>query len=140
MKILASGRRPCYTRITATYGDHHTRTPATDRHAAYWWPFFLWGSAMDVPIGTVLVALFSYGWVYDIFVIGRMNGIRARFHPLTALQVTVGVAVTLAGAWLADGECIQFVTLIACFAASGVPMIVGDIRRWYEVEEDARQH
>jgi len=51
-------------------------------------------------------------------------------HPLAAVEVVFGVFYTVGGAWLIDGNCIKLWTLLWCFVASGVPMIVGDVTRW----------
>ena len=85
-----------------------------------------------IELWVAMVILFAFGLVYETFVIDRMNTNGAKKHPLTAIQVSIGVLVTIGGAWLVDGDCMTVSTLLLCFAASGLPMTIGDIGRWYE--------
>jgi hypothetical protein len=71
----------------------------------------------------VLVVLAVAGAVYDRFVVDKIE----RLHPplgVTAWEVVGGVLFTLVGLlFLTDLE--TFILALMCFAASGIPMILG---------------
>ena len=96
---------------------------------------------MSVDLWIVLVSLFAFAWVYDLYVVTPMNHDGAKRHPLTAIQVVIGVGITLAGAYAAMWDCMTpewaVGVVVACFVASGTPMIIGDVRRWYEHERNS---
>lgn len=80
----------------------------------------------------VLVALALAAVLYDRFIV---DAIERRHPPLgvTAWEVVGGVLFTLAGfAFLAGIE--AFLLALLCFAASGIPMILGSRARHLERE------
>jgi hypothetical protein len=83
--------------------------------------------------GVILVALFWFGVAYNAWV----GDLRERKEGYTALLVVVGVIVTLLGAALINWQAALIV--FACFAASGLPMVLGDIQRTIKLREDAIQ-
>lgn len=85
-----------------------------------------------IDIWAGMLILFAFGLVYEIFVVDRMNRYESPRHPLMAFQVIVGVAVTIGVAWLVDGDCISLLTLFLCLAASGTPMTIGCVFRWWQ--------
>ncbi len=74
-------------------------------------------------VARVLLILAIAGAVYDRFVVDKIE----RLHPplgVTAWEVVGGVLFTLVGLlFLTDLE--TFILALLCFAASGVPMILG---------------
>ena len=78
----------------------------------------------------VLIVLAVAGFVYDRYVVDRIE----RLHPplgVTAWEVVGGVLFTLVGyAFLAGIE--AFLLALLCFAASGVPMILGSHGRHHD--------
>jgi Kef-type K+ transport system membrane component KefB len=78
---------------------------------------------------TIFLMLFFFGLAYNAFV--------AWLGPLkegyTALLVVVGVLVTLLGVALIDWRAAVLVG--GAFAASGTPMIIGDISRTIKARE-----
>lgn len=70
-----------------------------------------------------------YGLAYNSLV----NYLGERLHGYTALMVAGGVLVTLAGAAMISWQAAGLV--LACFVASGTPMILGDIARTVERRE-----
>ena len=74
---------------------------------------------------TILIGLFAFGLAYNWL----FNRARPKFtEPYTAEWVVVGTAATLAGAALAEPFTPSWV--LCCFAASGLPMAVGDAERF----------
>ena len=72
----------------------------------------------------VLLMLALGGVVYDRFVVDVIETRLAPGHGVTAYEVAGGVLYTLVGLmFLAGVE--TFVLALLCFAASGVPMIMG---------------
>lgn len=84
-----------------------------------------------IDIWAGMLILFAFGLVYEIFVVDSMNRYESPRHPLMAFQVMVGVSVTVGVAWLVDGNCMSLLTLFGCFAASGTPMTIGCVNRWW---------
>jgi hypothetical protein len=74
---------------------------------------------------TVLGGLFAFGCAYNY----AFNRSRPRLtEPYTAEWVIIGTAVTLGGAALAEPFTPGWV--LACFAASGLPMALWDAERF----------
>lgn len=82
-------------------------------------------------LGSVLFGLLMYGVVYNELV----QRLGKRKEGYTSLLVVAGVLVTLAGVSLISWQS-ALLTLCA-FAASGLPMVIGDIRRYVEAREKA---
>ena len=83
----------------------------------------------------IAVVLFVLSTIYDVLVIRRL----ARQHQMekwTWLTVVGGVGYTLAGFWLLDKKAAAQMFLLFC--ASGAPMSVGDLVRWWERERNGR--
>lgn len=74
----------------------------------------------------IMVALFAFGITYNI--IADWVSRQASDHGYAAFLVMGGVIVTLAGFAILVGLEIAGAAL-ACFAASGLPMIVGSVLR-----------
>lgn len=74
----------------------------------------------------VLAALFVFGIGYNLLVVWVYR--QAADHGYMAFLVVGGVIVTLAGFALLAGLEMALVAM-ACFAASGLPMIVGSVLR-----------
>jgi hypothetical protein len=85
-----------------------------------------------IQIVSILAALVIAGVVYDRYIVDIIE----RQHPplgVTAWEVVGGVLFTLAGfAFLAGLE--MFLLALLCFAASGIPMILGSRARHAKVE------
>lgn len=75
-------------------------------------------------IGLVLLALCLFGMIFATFVwfLGR------RKEGYTAFLVAGGVLVTLAGVAVIDWR--AAVLTLACFTASGTPMIIGSVAQY----------
>ena len=88
---------------------------------------------MEISAKSVIIifSLLAFGVVYNLFV--AWLGTRKRGY--TALLVAFGSAVTLAGVAAINLEA-AMITL-ACFVASGTPMILGDIQRYITAREHA---
>ena len=82
-------------------------------------------------IGAVLFGLFMYGWAYNAFV-GSMEG---RKDGYLAMLVAAGVGTTLVGVAVISWQAALLV--LVCFAASGIPMIIGEIARTIRKRERA---
>lgn len=79
-----------------------------------------------------LVALFLFGWLYNHAVQWlERNGYEDGF---TSLLVVGGTAVTLLGLAAIDPHAAMWA--IACFAASGTPMVLGSIWRYLQRRKD----
>lgn len=74
-------------------------------------------------IGAILGGLFFFGCCYNAL----MHAMGERKDGYTALFVAGGVLVTLTGLALVDWRCALLT--VTLFAASGLPMIVGDVYR-----------
>lgn len=84
-------------------------------------------------IGAVLAGLVMFGVAYNAW----MTKLGDAKEGYVALLVAGGCAVTLAGVAFVDLR--AAILTLACFAASGVPMIVGDIRRYVDRREAAKR-
>ena len=82
-------------------------------------------------IGSVLFGLFMYGCAYNAFV-GSLEG---RKDGYLAMLVAAGVGITLIGVAIISWQ--AAVLVLACFAASGIPMIIGEISRTIQKRERA---
>jgi hypothetical protein len=84
------------------------------------------GTALQ-DIARVMLMLFLCGVLYDRYVVDIIE----RIHPnpgVTAYEVVGGVAFTLIGFSLLVGL-ETFLLALLCFAASGIPMILGSHHR-----------
>lgn len=82
------------------------------------------GSALDWRlIGAIAAGLFFFGWSYNAL----MHALSERKDGYTALFVVGGVLVTLTGLALIDWRCALLA--VTLFAASGLPMVIGDMYR-----------
>lgn len=84
-------------------------------------------------IGAVLVGLALFGTLYNAWM-ARLGDAKEGY---VALLVAGGCAVTLVGAAIVDPRAAAWV--LVCFAASGVPMIIGDIKRYVDRREAAKR-
>jgi hypothetical protein len=90
------------------------------------------GGSLDAKlIATVLIGLFMTGWAYNSLI----EYLSDRIHGYTALTVVAGVLVTIGGMALVDWRAAAIA--LACFAASGTPMVIGDIARTVRRREKA---
>lgn len=89
----------------------------------------------DVVEIAVLVALFVTGLGYNKFVEYVQAQLPNR-HGVTAFLVVGGVMITLTGFLILAGLS-NYLLALKCFIASGVPMIVGSVKR-FNKEADRR--
>ena len=82
-------------------------------------------------IGSVLFGLFMFGCSFNALV----DYLKDRSDGYLAMLVTAGVGITLIGAAIISWQ--AAVLLLACFAASGIPMIIGEIARSIQMREKA---
>jgi hypothetical protein len=82
-------------------------------------------------IVSVLFALFFFGWAFNSLV----NWLGDRKDGYTSLLVVAGVLVTLGGVALIDWRAAGLA--LAGFAASGLPMVIGDVARTVAKREKA---
>jgi len=76
--------------------------------------------------GAVLVALVMFALAYNIL----MGILGERKEGYTSFFVAIGTVITLTGAFYATQfQPVPYWVMLACFAASGIPMIVGDVLR-----------
>lgn len=76
----------------------------------------------------VLLALVLAGYIYNALVVDNLaTHLPVRWRQ-TSIEVVVGVTFTLVGAGVLMGGQVMLL-LFLLFAASGIPMIVGDFRR-----------
>lgn len=90
-----------------------------------------WSNSAIIP---VLIGLLLFGITFAVIVY-RLDG---RHHGYTALLVVIGVGVTV----VASGFVIGWqpvIFLFLAFAASGAPMIAGDIYRAIKHREQAER-
>lgn len=87
-------------------------------------------------IGLVLAVLLLFGVFYDQAVAYMESKFYARGYM--AFLVAVGVMATLGGAAVLIGVQAAVLTL-ACFAASGLPMVIGSVRRYIIERERERR-
>jgi hypothetical protein len=83
-----------------------------------------------MPAWIVYVCLFALSWVHNEL-INLVHDETDGHNPWTAFFVVAGVLYTIAAAYLIDGEYINIWTLFFCYVASGTPMIIGDMVRYY---------
>jgi len=89
--------------------------------------------AIDMQVyGAVLFGLTMFGLAYNVW-IGWLGD---RKEGYTALLVMIGVAVTLIGVAIISWQ--SALLVLGAFAASGTPMIAGDIYRAVKAREDAK--
>jgi len=84
-------------------------------------------------IGAVLAGLVLFGTSYNAW----MTQLADRKEGYVALLVAGGVAMTLAGVAFLDLR--AALLALVCFAASGTPMIIGDILRYVDRRETAKR-
>lgn len=82
---------------------------------------------MEIRLICVMVGLFVVSVGYDRF-IGYVEG-RGHDRGYMAFIVALGVLYTLAGACIIIGW-LPALIVLACFAASGTPMIAGSVSRY----------
>lgn len=84
---------------------------------------------MGLKMGLTLLSLLLFGIVYN-WIVARME--RTGYEKCyVSLLVVIGVAVTGCGyGFVAGWE--HIVPLVACFVASGVPMIAGSVARYVQ--------
>ncbi len=82
-----------------------------------------------MPAWIVYVGLIAISWVHDE-IINLVNDATGGKSPWTAFFVVAGVLYTILAAYLIDGPQINVWTLLFCFAASGLPMTIGDVVRY----------
>jgi len=83
-----------------------------------------------VDLYIVLIGLFSISWPYNALT-DWVHVATKSASPWTSFLVVGGILYTIGGAVLVDGwATINVFTLLACFAASGLPMVVGDVLRY----------
>lgn len=91
------------------------------------------------PTVSILIGLFVFGLGYDVVI---EVGVRRKLtEGYTAILVVVGTLVTIGG--------IHFLSLywdtsaallaLAAFAASGLPMVAGDVGRYLKLREQERK-
>lgn len=83
----------------------------------------------------ILVALFVTGLGYNKFVEYVQAQLPDR-HGVTAFLVVGGVMITLTGFLILAGLS-NYLLALKCFIASGVPMIIGSVKR-FDREPDRR--
>jgi Na+/melibiose symporter-like transporter len=77
-------------------------------------------------LGAVLAALVMFGLAYNTLV----EILGERKEGYTGFFVAIGTVITLAGAfYVTQFHPAPIWVMLACFAASGIPMIVGDVLR-----------
>lgn len=82
-------------------------------------------------IGSILFGLFMFGIAFNYFV-DHLNGLKDGY---LSLLVVAGVGITLIGVAIISWQ--AAVLVLACFAASGIPMIIGEIARNIQMREKA---
>lgn len=92
-----------------------------------------WPKVESQLLVAVLGGLALFGLGYNRWVAKR----EAQGHDrgYLSLIVALGVAVTIAGYALLVASLAQALLLLACFVASGTPMIIGSIRRYVKARE-----
>lgn len=79
-------------------------------------------------LALVLAGLLCFGVLYNEIVVDNLAAHLPQKYRATSWEVVVGVLVTLIGIGALLGLETMLVCLL-CFAASGIPMILGDYRR-----------
>jgi hypothetical protein len=88
------------------------------------------GGSLDWKlIVTVLLGLVAFGFSYN----GLVDYLGERKDGYTAFMVVAGVLITLGGVAMIDWQAAAIA--LACFAASGTPMVLGDIARTVQRRE-----
>lgn len=77
---------------------------------------------------SVMIGLFLAGWLYNAVFVETLAKYIPFAYRRTSIEVVIGVTITLVGAGILYGAQTMLV-LFLLFAASGIPMIVGDFRR-----------
>jgi ACR3 family arsenite efflux pump ArsB len=72
-----------------------------------------------------------FGWAFNYFV----GSLEDRKDGYLAMLVAAGVGITLIGAAIISWQAAALV--LACFVASGIPMIIGEITRSIQKRERA---
>ena len=85
----------------------------------------------------VSLALVLFGLWYN-HEVGRMERDGAH-EGYVSLLVVIGVAVTVGGWIVVTGDLADGLLLLVCFAASGLPMIVGSIGRYLAARQQAQR-
>ena len=86
-------------------------------------------------LAAVLVGLAGFAVGFDQWVTRLID--RGYDHGFMSLIVTLGVAVVGVGFTIAVRSLVHGLVLLACFAAAGVPMIAGDVRRYVRARGEA---
>jgi putative flippase GtrA len=94
-------------------------------------------TSINYPVFSLtLSALFLFGLIYA-YIVNRLA--KAGVQGQTAYTVVVGVGVTvLAAGWLIGW--VNVILLLACFAASGAPMIVEYVLRTHKEQKRDQQN
>jgi hypothetical protein len=89
-------------------------------------------------LGAVLAALLMFGLAYNTL----MEILGERKEGYTGFFVAIGTVITLVGAFYASQfKPVPYWVALACFAASGIPMIIGDVLRVERARQAAiRRH
>jgi hypothetical protein len=92
--------------------------------------------SINYPVFSLTIgALFLFGLVYA-YIVRRLA--RAGVQGQTAYTVVVGVGITvLAAGWLIGW--LNVILLLACFAASGLPMVIEYVNRTHHEQKRDRQ-
>lgn len=79
---------------------------------------------------SVILALFLFGVGYNLLV--AWLEARGYDRGYMAFIVSAGVGITLAGWYVLTRDLEGGLLLVACFAASGLPMILGSVTRYVQ--------
>ena len=85
---------------------------------------------MPISAIVILLSLFALSWVHNE-IINLVHESTKGSNPWTAFFVVAGTLYTIGAAYLIDGPDINIWTLFFCYVASGSPMIIGDMVRYY---------
>lgn len=77
-----------------------------------------------------LLMLAMFGFLYNWLVVDKVERWLPPAHGVTAFEVVGGVLVTMVGFGMLAGFDYMVLGLM-CFAASGIPMIIGSLRRMW---------
>jgi hypothetical protein len=84
--------------------------------------------------GAVLAALVMFGMAYNVL----MGNLGERKEGYTSFFVAIGTVITLIGAfYTTQFQPAPYWVVVACFAASGIPMILGDVLRAEHIRQAA---
>jgi thiol:disulfide interchange protein len=84
-----------------------------------------------ITMAAILFGLLMFGLAFN----GLVSWLGSRKEGYVSLLVVAGVLITLGGAALLDWQAAAWVLI--CFAASGTPMIIGDIWRAQSARDKA---